>query len=167
MTNVIRIPFYGAEIITNGDGSQIALMPVCDALGLDYLAQYRRLKRRPWATMSMMPITGSDGKTRDYVAVSRRTFTMWLATIGTSRARNDHAKRMIVAYQTEAIDTLEYHFHKRETVKPGAVEHQVSARIRQATRQMELCQAARGLIHPEELETRARLILAHGLGGAA
>ena len=43
-------------------------------------------------------------------------------------------------------------------------EHQINAVIFQARAQMELCQAAKGLIHPDHLEARARIVLARGLG---
>lgn len=46
------------------------------------------------------------------------------------------------------------------------MEHQVNALIRQSQMQMELCQAAKGLIRAEHLEAKARIILARGLGEA-
>lgn len=49
-------------------------------------------------------------------------------------------------------------------INPHATEHQVNALIRQAQMQMELCQAAKGLIHPDHLEAKARVVLARGLG---
>lgn len=48
----------------------------------------------------------------------------------------------------------------------GQMEHQVNALMRQSQMQMELCQAAKGLIRPEHLEAKARIILARGLGEA-
>lgn len=42
-------------------------------------------------------------------------------------------------------------------------EHQLNAAIRRAQMQMELCQAAKGIIHPDHLEARARIVLARGL----
>lgn len=42
-------------------------------------------------------------------------------------------------------------------------EHQLNAVIRRAQMQMELCQAAKGIIHPDHLEARARIVLARGL----
>lgn len=44
--------------------------------------------------------------------------------------------------------------------------HQVNALMRQSQMQMELCQAAKGLIHPDHLEAKARIVLARGLGEA-
>lgn len=49
-------------------------------------------------------------------------------------------------------------------INPRADEHQINAIIRQAQMQMELCQAAKGLIHADHLEARARVVLARGLG---
>lgn len=49
-------------------------------------------------------------------------------------------------------------------IRPDATEHQVNALIAQARMRMELCQAARGLIHPDHLEAKARVILAQGMG---
>ena len=45
MNEVTRVPFHGTEIVTNDDGTQIALKPVCEAIGLDAYAQQKRLKR--------------------------------------------------------------------------------------------------------------------------
>lgn len=45
-------------------------------------------------------------------------------------------------------------------------EHHLNALMRQSQMQMELCQAAKGLIHPDHLEAKARIVLARGLGEA-
>ena len=50
------------------------------------------------------------------------------------------------------------------TYTPQTDVHQMNATIYAARAQMELCQAARGLIHPDHLEAKARIILARGLG---
>lgn len=46
------------------------------------------------------------------------------------------------------------------------LEHHLNALLRQSQMQMELCQAAKGLIHPDHLEAKARIVLARGLGEA-
>lgn len=51
-------------------------------------------------------------------------------------------------------------------INPRATEHQVNALIRQAQMQMELCQAAKGLIDADHLQAKARIILARGMGEA-
>lgn len=53
---------------------------------------------------------------------------------------------------------------RRTGVYSPATQHEINASIFQARAQMELCQAAKGLIHPDHLEAKARVVLARGLG---
>lgn len=160
------VAFHGDNIpaLRDGETVRVAIRPVCDALGLDYSGQRQRLERQPWATVGMTTTVGADGKARDMLTADRRTFTMWLATIDTSRLKNREAADRIAPYQTEAADALDAYFHQGAAINPRADEHQINAAIRQAQMQMELCQAAKGLIHPDHLEARARVVLARGLG---
>ena len=163
--NLELVPFHGTTItaLRDGEDVRVAVRPICDSLGIDHSAQLKRLKRQPWAGVVMMA-TPSPGGTQEAAFVDRRTFTMWLATIDTSRIKNDQARELLVAYQREAVDALDRYFHDGGAINPRASEHQVNAIIRQAQMQMELCQAAKGLIHPDHLEARARVVLAKGLG---
>ena len=52
-----------------------------------------------------------DTQRRDVLTVDRRTFTMWLATIDTGRLKNDAARQMLIAFQTEAADALDAYFN--------------------------------------------------------
>lgn len=160
------IPFHGTTISAakDGDTVRVALRPVCEAMGIDYTAQYRRLERTSWAVVAMMAMTGADGKTYEMVTVDRRTFTMWLATIDTTRLKSDRARHLVEAFQREAADVLDNYFHNGGAINPAASEHQMRALMFQAKAQMELCQAAKGLIHPDHLEAKARIILARGMG---
>ncbi|MDK9341383.1 phage antirepressor N-terminal domain-containing protein [Propionibacterium freudenreichii] len=163
--NLVRIPFYGTTInaVQTDDGPRIALKSVCESLGLQWEAQHKRLQRQPWAGMSITDIPSAGGEQRT-TTVDRRTFTMWLATISTSRLKSDAARDLLAKFQIEAADVLDRYFHEGGAINPRASEHQVNALILQARMQMELCQAAKGLIRPEHLEARARVVLARGLG---
>lgn len=163
------IPFHGTQIVAERhDGKQwVAIRPACDSLGLDPDAQLKRLKAQPWATTVVTTGVGADGKRRDMVMADRRTFTMWLATIQTSRIKDDAARDLLSAYQCEAADVLDRYFNEGGAINPEATEHQINAIIFQARAQMELCQAAKGLIHPDHLEAKARIILAQGMGEGA
>lgn len=160
------IPFHGTTISAAQDGGtiRVALRPACDAMGIQFAAQYKRLERTPWAVVSMMDMTGADGKTYEMVTIDRRTFTMWLATIDTTRLKSDRARNLVETFQREAADALDNYFHNGGAINPAASEHQMRALMFQAKAQMELCQAAKGLIHPDHLEAKARIILARGMG---
>lgn len=161
----IPVPGAGAPILAvEHDGTQWASAKhVCDALGIDWKSQHRKLDGKSWAVMVMMTATAADGKNYQTSMVDRRTLTMWLATIDTNRI-NETARPTLEAYQLEAVNALDNYFHKGGAINPRAEEHQLNALLRQSQMQMELCQAAKGLIHPDHLEAKARIVLARGLG---
>lgn len=158
----VRVPGSSLPIYT--DGRRLAaLKPIADYFGLDWSSQLAKLKGKSWATMANFTTVGADGKNRDMTGGDRKTLTMWLATLDENRVRADKRAELI-AYQSEAADALDRYFHEGAAINPRATEHQLNAIIYQARAQMELCQAAQGLIHPDHLEAKARVILARGMG---
>ena len=86
--DIVEVPFNGSAMIAQRfDDGEIytALKPICENIGIAYNGQWERLNRTPWATIRMIRTVGADGKQRDMVAISRKTLTMWLATIDTNR----------------------------------------------------------------------------------
>ncbi|TVS29824.1 phage antirepressor N-terminal domain-containing protein [Corynebacterium sanguinis] len=168
-TTLAAVPVSGTNATLSAiekDGAQwVSAKHVCDSLGIEWGAQRNKLKGKNWATVSLIDTVGADGKNRQMSMVDRRTLTMWLATIDTNRV-NKEARPTLEAFQLEAANALDAYFHKGGAINPRAEEHQVNAIIRQAQMQMELAQAAKGLIHPDHLEAKARVILARGLGEA-
>jgi len=148
------------------DGTEwAAARHICDALGINWKSQHRKLTDRSWSTVQILTTVGADGKQREMAMVDRRTLTMWLATINETRVAPE-VKETLIAYQREAVNALDAYFHKGGAINPRAEEHQLNALMRQSQMQMELCQAAKGLIHPDHLEAKARIVLARGLGEA-
>lgn len=166
MNTLQHIPFHGTELVAvkQEENIWVSLRNACDSLGIQFDAQNKRLSRAPWAVKSIMDSTGIDGKNYQMIFIDKRTFTMWLATIDTSRLKSDRARTLVETFQKEAAEALENYFFNGGAINPRATEHQRNALIRQAQMQMELCQAAKGLIHPDHLEAKARIILAQGLG---
>ena len=164
---LVTIPVPGTSnpiMAVQHDGTEWASAKhVCDALGINWEPQHRKLKDKNWATMIIMTTVGADGKQREMSMVDRRTLTMWLATIDTNRV-NENARPTLEAFQLEAANALDSYFHQGGAINPRADEHQLNALLRQSQMQMELCQAAKGLIHPDHLEAKARIVLARGLG---
>ena len=148
------------------DGTEwVAARHICEALGIDWSGQAAKLKNKNWAVVEMFSTTAADGKNYQTSMVDRRTLTMWLATIDTNRV-SEAARPTLEAYQLEAANALDAYFHQGGAINPRAEEHQLNALMRQSQMQMELCQAAKGLIHPDHLEAKARIVLARGLGEA-
>lgn len=166
---LVTIPVPGANrpiMAVQNDGTEwVAARHICDSLGIDWKSQHRKLKDKTWASVVMMTTHDTTGRQQEISMVDRRTLTMWLATIDTNRV-SEAARSTLEAYQLEAANALDAYFHDGGAINPRAEEHQLNALMRQSQMQMELCQAAKGLIHPDHLEARARIVLARGLGEA-
>lgn len=162
ISSIVSVPFRGQiiEAQKNGETVKVALKPVCENLGLNANGQIQRLKRQPWATTCVIHTVAGDGRQRELVAVDRRTFTMWLATIDTRRVRSQAARDLIIAYQQEAADALDRYFNTGVAVN----EHLLKAQHLRRMEQMELLQAAEGLVHPDFLEAKTRIVLAREMG---
>ena len=168
MKELTQIPFHDTTIHTTADGVYVALRPVCEALGLDYASQFKRVQNQPWATVVMMTTVAADGKKREMTFIDRRTFTMWLATIDTSRVKNERTRELVRIYQCEAADALDQYFHEGAAINPRAVEVPTpSTEDRALTRARQLVEIhmlAQGAVSPDHLEAKLRIILAQARG---
>lgn len=120
MSELERVPFHGGMMLARRaeDGTiLVALKPICENIGIDFNGQKQRLERTPWATMCVMHTVAADGKNRDMTAINRKTLTMWLATIDTSRLSNERAKENVSAYQLEAAEALDRYFNEGGAIR--------------------------------------------------
>lgn len=163
---IVSIPFHGTKIIAlDENGAQwISPRHVCDAIGLAFSKQLQKLKSKSWACVSLKDTRDSSGRAQQMTMIDRRTFTMWLATIETSRIGNPETRRLVEQFQSEAADALDAYFNEGGAINPRATEHQIRSLELRAQSQLEMIQAAKGLIHPDHLEAKARVVLARGLG---
>jgi len=166
MSDLIHIPFHGTDVLAvEIDGKpHVVLKPAIEALGLDFKSQHRKIAGKSWASVVNMTMqVPGDTQRREMTVVDVRTFLMLLATVSEAKV-SPEARPLLVAYQSEVADAIEAYWTKGGAINPRADEHQVNALIRQAQMRIELCQAAKGLIHADHLEARARIVLARGLG---
>lgn len=119
MTELVRVPFHGDEVLTvDLDGEpHIVLKHALENIGLDYWSQVEKLRTRSWATTRQCPVVAADGKTREMVTVDVRTFLMLLATVDERRVAKD-VKPKLVAYQAEVADAVESYWTKGIAVNP-------------------------------------------------
>lgn len=118
--DIVEIPFNGSMMIAQRfDDGEIytALKPICENIGIAFNGQRERLNRTPWAVVRMIRTTGADGKQYDMLAVSRKTLTMWLATIDTNRLNDEQARRNVTVYQQEAAEALDKYFNEGGAIR--------------------------------------------------
>lgn len=164
---IVAIPFHGQTVQSvEVDGKpHVVFRPLVESIGMDFASQYRRLNGKSWATIVKTTTVGADGKNRDMTVIDIRTLTMWLATIDENRV-SEEARPLVIAYQSEIADVIESYWTQGGAINPRATEHQKKALMFELRSQMELAQAAKGLIHDDFLEAKARIILARGMGEA-
>lgn len=119
MSDIVRIPFHGANLIAVDDNGQphIVLRPALDSLGLDFATQLRKLKGRSWATIGERPTVAADGRTRQLTTVDVRTFLMLLATINENNVAADK-RALLIAYQSEVADVVEKYWRDGLVANP-------------------------------------------------
>ena len=161
---IVAIPFRGQTVQSvEVDGKpHVVFRPLVESIGLDYRSQSRRLSGKSWAGMVKMTIP-SKGGPQETTCIDVRTLTMWLATIDENRV-SEEARPLVIAYQNEVADAIESYWTQGGAINPRATEHQKNALMFELRSQMELAQAAKGLIHDDFLEAKARIILARGMG---
>lgn len=118
--DIVEVPFNGSMMIAQRfDDGEIytALKPICENIGIDFNGQKQRLERTPWATMCVMHTVAADGKNRDMTAISRKTLTMWLATIDTNRLGDEQARHNVTVYQQEAAEALDKYFNEGGAIR--------------------------------------------------
>ena len=106
------MPFRGGFIeATQLDGEVwVPIRPVCEALGLAWQPQLKKLRAKPWAnTCDTFMVSEGDDQRRRFSCVDLRSLPLWLATIEPSRVKPE-AREALVAYQREAAEVLFKHF---------------------------------------------------------
>lgn len=168
-TNIVSIPFHETQIIAiEEDGTQwVSARHVCESIGLDWSRQRKKLDAKSWAVVALKATTGRDGKTYETTMVDRKTFTMWLATIETSRVKDKGARCMIEQFQNEAADALDAYFNDGGAVNPRInveqAQHLGGMALAQA--QLNLIQQATSIaqLDPVYVTTMTTLALEKGL----
>lgn len=155
-TDLTTFAFDGADVrvVTDEAGAPwFVAKDVSDILGYRIAPDMtRRLDEDEKGTRSVR----TPGGTQEMTVISEAG--LYAAILGSKVAGARTFKRWVTH---EVLPTIR---RRGGYINPNATEHQVNALIRQAQMQIELCQAARGLIHPDHLEAKARIVLARGLG---
>jgi hypothetical protein len=142
----------------------IVLKPAIEDLGLSYAAQYRKLQTRSWASVAQtaMQMPGDD-QVRNHLTVPVRTFLMLLANVNENRVA-EAIRPTLIAFQNETADAIEAYWTQGGAINPRATEDQLDSLISRAKQQAEVLSILSGIVAPDWLETKGRLVAARALG---
>ena len=116
MGEIVTVNFRGDELygFKQDDGVFVALKPIVKALGLDWSAQLKRVKRDPVLSegMAMMATPYGLGGDQEAVAIKMDLVNGWLFGIDSSRIKDDEVRERVILYQRECYGVLFKHFYK-------------------------------------------------------
>jgi hypothetical protein len=108
----------------------IAIKPICEALGIDYLNQFKALKSdlTMGQLLSNQTMVASDGRARKMVCLPERYIYGWLFKIS-------GRSKQFMAFQQKCYDVLYDYFHgttatRKATIREVAMARREAARLR-------------------------------------
>lgn len=122
-TTLAAVEFHGATLVTTlVDGvPHVALKPLCEAIGLDWEAQRRRLPSHPIlsSVVCVTHATGGDGKRYEMACLPLKHLNGWLFGVDANRVAPEVRDRLI-EYQRECYDVLADYWQKGSATNPRA-----------------------------------------------
>ena len=116
MGKIITVDFRNDTLFATerDDGVFVALKPICDALGLNWPAQFSRLREDPIlsegiATVAMPSVGGAQETT----CLRLDLVNGWLFKIDSRRVRDEETRQKVLTYQRECYAVLFRHFYGR------------------------------------------------------
>lgn len=118
--------------ITNDQDYSIPIRPICDALGIDYSTQLKKIKEdEDWAsTVGQKPTVGADGKVRDMCCISKKYVLAWLLSINPANVKPE-ARQAVREYRNLCYDIL-YNFffgQQEKLIQQNKIEIETLSRI--------------------------------------
>lgn len=103
----------GVDIVTvnhNGE-TYVPIKPICQALGIDFAAQYNKLQADETlsSTIAIIAMVGADNKEREKVCLALKFVYGWLFTINPGKVAPE-AREAVIRYRRECYDVLYNHF---------------------------------------------------------
>lgn len=111
---IVRV--NNVDIVATSDEQLIPIRPICEALGIDWSAQWRRIERDEiiGPVVAIIATTGRDGKQYEMYCIPYRFVFGWLFSIDTSRV-NEEARPIVLRYKAECYEALYRHFAEPQT----------------------------------------------------
>ncbi len=108
---VVQFNNQSIPVFFHNNKPYVAMKPICENIGLQWEAQYKRIQRNHILkqAMSMMDIVAQDGKNREMVTLPIGYLNGWLFGIDVNKVKPE-IKDTLIKYQLECFDVLYNHF---------------------------------------------------------
>lgn len=105
-------------LASNVSEGLIPIKPICEALGIDYSTQLKKIKEdEDWSSvMGLSPTTGGDGKIYEMCCISKKYILAWLLSINPANVKPE-ARQAVREYRNLCYDILyNYFFGNQEKI---------------------------------------------------
>lgn len=105
-------------LASNVSEGLIPIKPICEALGIDYSTQLKKIKEdEDWSSvMGLSPTTGADGKIYEMCCISKKYILAWLLSINPANVKPE-ARQVVREYRNLCYDILyNYFFGNQEKI---------------------------------------------------
>ncbi len=115
----ITVPFHGSElfIIEYNNQPYTPMKPIVEGMGLDWAAQFNKLKQKFASTIAEIAIVANDGKSRLMTCLPVRKLAAWLYSISPNKVKPE-IRDSVIMYQNECDDVLWDYWTKGQAVNP-------------------------------------------------
>ena len=98
-------------LASNVSEGLIPIKPICEALGIDYSTQLKKIKEdEDWSSvMGLSPTTGADGKIYEMCCISKKYILAWLLSINPANVKPE-ARQAVREYRNLCYDILYNYF---------------------------------------------------------
>jgi len=109
-TCVAKINNTEIVVVENGE-KYVPIHPICDALGINFSVQLKKLKDHPIfkSTVAMNTTVGADKKEREMATIQFRFVFGWLGQIDPRKVKEE-VRETLIRYQLECYNALYDHF---------------------------------------------------------
>ena len=105
-------------LASNVSEGLIPIKPICEALGIDYSTQLKKIMEdEDWSSvMGLSPTTGADGKIYEMCCISKKYILAWLLSINPANVKPE-ARQAVREYRNLCYDILyNYFFGNQEKI---------------------------------------------------
>lgn len=137
----MTVPFHGAELfLVEHEGQPYTPMkPIVEGMGLDWAAQFTKLKQRFKSTIVEIAMVANDGKERLMTCLPVRKLFGWLMTISPNKIPNLNTRDTVIMYQNECDDVLWDYWTKGQAINQRkAISPEQKAQLQEIVHQRSL-----------------------------
>ncbi|MCH7357268.1 phage antirepressor N-terminal domain-containing protein [Acinetobacter sp. NIPH 1958] len=119
----ITVPFHSAELylVEHNGQPYTPMKPIVEGMGLDWAAQFNKLKQKFASTIAEITMVANDGKERLMMCLPVRKLPAWLYSVNPNKVSAEIRENVIV-YQNECDDVLWDYWTKGVAVNPRSTK---------------------------------------------